>query len=24
MMFGNPEYRVYGLPRRKPLEVMWK
>jgi len=24
MMFGNPEYKVYGIPRRKPLEVMWK
>jgi nitroreductase/NAD-dependent dihydropyrimidine dehydrogenase PreA subunit len=24
MMFGNPKYKVYGIPRRKPLEVMWK
>jgi nitroreductase/Pyruvate/2-oxoacid:ferredoxin oxidoreductase delta subunit len=24
MMFGNPQYQVYGIPRRKPLEVMWK
>lgn len=24
MMFGNPEYKIYGIPRRKPLEVMWK
>lgn len=24
MMFGNPQYKVYGIPRRKPLEVMWK
>jgi nitroreductase/NAD-dependent dihydropyrimidine dehydrogenase PreA subunit len=24
MMFGNPQYKVYGIPRRKPLEVTWK
>jgi len=24
MMFGSPLYKVYGLPRRKPLEVMWR
>lgn len=24
MMFGYPQYKVYGIPRRKPLEVMWK
>lgn len=24
MMFGNPQYKVYGIPRRKPLEVMWQ
>jgi hypothetical protein len=23
MMFGNPQYKVYGIPRRKPLEVTW-
>jgi nitroreductase len=23
MMFGNPQYKVNGIPRRKPLEVMW-
>lgn len=24
MMFGHPQYKVYGVPRRKPLEVMWQ
>ena len=24
MMFGHPQYKVYGIPRRKPLEVMWQ
>jgi nitroreductase len=24
MMFGNPEYRIYGIPRRKPLKVTWQ
>lgn len=24
MMFGYPQYKAYGIPRRKPLEVMWK
>ncbi len=24
MMFGNPKYRVFAVPRRKPLEVMWQ
>jgi nitroreductase/Pyruvate/2-oxoacid:ferredoxin oxidoreductase delta subunit len=23
MMFGYPKYQVYGIPRRKPLEIMW-
>jgi len=23
MMFGNPVYKIYGIPRRKPLEVTW-
>jgi nitroreductase/NAD-dependent dihydropyrimidine dehydrogenase PreA subunit len=23
MMFGHPQYRIYGLPRRKPLAVTW-
>ena len=23
MMFGHPQYKVYGLPRRKPLAVTW-
>ena len=23
MMFGNPRYKVYGIPRRKPLTVSW-
>jgi len=24
MMFGHPQYRVYGIPRRKPLQVTWR
>lgn len=24
MMFGNPQYKVYGIPRRKPLQVTWQ
>jgi nitroreductase/NAD-dependent dihydropyrimidine dehydrogenase PreA subunit len=24
MMFGNPQYRIYGIPRRKPLKVTWQ
>jgi nitroreductase/NAD-dependent dihydropyrimidine dehydrogenase PreA subunit len=24
MMFGNPQYKIYGLPRRKPLGVTWQ
>jgi len=24
MMFGNPQYKVYGIPRRKPLAVTWQ
>jgi hypothetical protein len=24
MMFGHPKYKVYGIPRRKPLEVTWQ
>lgn len=24
MMFGNPQYKVYGIPRRKSLEVIWQ
>lgn len=23
MMFGHPQYRIYGIPRRKPLGVTW-
>jgi nitroreductase/NAD-dependent dihydropyrimidine dehydrogenase PreA subunit len=23
LMFGNPQYRIYGIPRRKPLQVTW-
>ncbi len=23
MMFGHPQFEVYGIPRRKPLEVKW-
>ena len=24
MMFGHPQYKIYGIPRRKPLEVVWQ
>ena len=24
MMFGHPQYKIYGLPRRKPLQVTWQ
>ncbi|HEX3001180.1 MAG TPA: nitroreductase family protein [Methanoregula sp.] len=24
LMFGNPRYKIYGLPRRKPLQVTWQ
>jgi nitroreductase len=24
MMFGHPQYKVYGIPRRKPLQVTWR
>ena len=24
MMFGNPLYKIYGIPRRKPLQVTWQ
>jgi nitroreductase/NAD-dependent dihydropyrimidine dehydrogenase PreA subunit len=24
MMFGHPQYRIHGIPRRKPLEVSWQ
>ncbi|MCX6690002.1 MAG: nitroreductase family protein [Methanoregula sp.] len=24
MMFGHPQYKVYGIPRRKPLVVTWQ
>jgi nitroreductase len=24
MMFGHPQYRIFGIPRRKPLQVTWK
>ena len=24
MMFGHPQYKVYGIPRRKPLEIVWE
>lgn len=24
MMFGHPQYRIFGLPRRKPLQVTWQ
>jgi nitroreductase/NAD-dependent dihydropyrimidine dehydrogenase PreA subunit len=24
MMFGHPQYEIYGIPRRKPLEITWQ
>jgi nitroreductase/NAD-dependent dihydropyrimidine dehydrogenase PreA subunit len=24
MMFGYPQYKVYGIPRRNPIEVTWR
>jgi hypothetical protein len=24
MMFGHPQYEIYGIPRRKPLVVAWQ
>lgn len=24
IMFGNPQYKIYGIPRRKPLAVAWR
>ncbi|MBP1909777.1 nitroreductase/Pyruvate/2-oxoacid:ferredoxin oxidoreductase delta subunit [Methanolobus bombayensis] len=24
ILFGNPLYKIYGIPRRKPLEVTWQ
>jgi nitroreductase/NAD-dependent dihydropyrimidine dehydrogenase PreA subunit len=24
MMFGQPQYKIYGIPRRKPLVVAWQ
>jgi nitroreductase len=24
LMFGYPQYKIYGIPRRKPLEVTWR
>jgi nitroreductase/NAD-dependent dihydropyrimidine dehydrogenase PreA subunit len=24
MMFGYPQYKIYGIPRRKPLQVTWQ
>ena len=24
MMFGHPQYKIHGIPRRKPLQVSWK
>jgi nitroreductase/NAD-dependent dihydropyrimidine dehydrogenase PreA subunit len=24
ILFGNPLYKIYGIPRRKPLEVIWQ
>jgi nitroreductase len=24
LMFGTPQYRIYGIPRRKPLTIVWR
>ncbi len=24
MMFGVPQYKVYSIPRRNPVQVMWR
>jgi hypothetical protein len=24
LMFGNPRYKTYGIPRRNPLEITWR
>jgi len=24
ILFGNPQYKIYGIPRRKPLKVTWR
>jgi nitroreductase/NAD-dependent dihydropyrimidine dehydrogenase PreA subunit len=24
LMFGTPQYKIYGIPRRKPLQVTWR
>jgi nitroreductase/NAD-dependent dihydropyrimidine dehydrogenase PreA subunit len=24
LMFGNPQYKIYGIPRRNPLNVTWQ
>jgi hypothetical protein len=24
MMFGYPQYKVYGIPRRNPVSVTWR
>jgi nitroreductase/NAD-dependent dihydropyrimidine dehydrogenase PreA subunit len=24
LMFGNPQYRIYGIPRRNPLKLAWR
>jgi nitroreductase/ferredoxin len=24
MMFGYPQYKTYGIPRRKPVEILWR
>ena len=24
LMFGHPQYKTYGIPRRKPLQVTWR
>ena len=24
LMFGYPQYKTYGIPRRKPLQVEWR
>ena len=24
LMFGHPQYKTYGIPRRNPVEIMWR
>ena len=24
LMFGHPQYKTYGIPRRNPVQVTWR